>query len=143
LVNNTSCKTKDVPPTVRYIAGSWKLLYSSGSWGNTCTHFPAKKPVNRQASPFLPATGRRNSMHVPFMIYIKSLVKTSLDNYVLPGTVSGTEILWLYMIHWKRDFAALTFASFYLLLPQLDLFKTAKTLCQVVDHLDIGKNRRW
>jgi hypothetical protein len=81
-------------------------------------------------------------MHVPFMIYIKSLVKTSLDNYVLPGTVSGTQILWLYLIHWKRDFAALAFASFYLLLPQLDLSKAAKTLCQVVDHLDIGKSQR-
>jgi hypothetical protein len=71
-------------------------------------------------------------MHVAFMIFFKSLVKTSLDNYVLPGTASGTEILWLYMIQWKRDLAALSFASFYLILLHLEPFKTRKTLCHVV-----------
>lgn len=81
-------------------------------------------------------------MQVSFMIYFKSLVKTSLDNYVLPGTVLGTEILWLYMIQWKRDLATLTSASFYLLLPQLGLFKSPRIFCQSVQHLDDGKSLR-
>lgn len=81
-------------------------------------------------------------MQVSFMIYFKSLVKTSLDNYVLPGTVLGTEILWLYMIQWKRDLVALTSASFHLLLPQLGLFKSSRIFCQSVQHLDNGKSPR-
>lgn len=54
------------------------------------------------------------------MMLIKSLVKSSLDNYILPGTMTGTEILWLYMAQWKRELTAITFATLYLMYAQLE-----------------------
>ena len=57
-------------------------------------------------------------------LLIKTLVKCSMDNYVLPGTTSGTEILWIYLIQWKRDLATLAFASIYFLGSQLE-FKSS------------------
>lgn len=53
-------------------------------------------------------------MHARLFMFIKTLVKSSLDNYVLPGTLTGSEILWLYVIQWKRDAASLIFASYFL-----------------------------
>ncbi len=55
------------------------------------------------------------------MVLIKALVKSSLDNYVLPGTLTGTEILWLYMVQWTRAITALTIASAYLMSSQFEL----------------------
>jgi hypothetical protein len=52
------------------------------------------------------------------ILLIKTIVKSSLDNYVLPGTLSGTEILWLYMVQWTRHLTALTIASGYLMSSQ-------------------------
>lgn len=54
------------------------------------------------------------------MMLIKSLLKSSLDNYVLPGTTTGSEILWLYMTHWKRELAAITSATFDLMYTELE-----------------------
>ena len=62
------------------------------------------------------------------MMFIKTLVKSSLDNYILPGTLTGTEILWLYMIQWKRDLATVTFASVYLIFSQLDLQRLERAI---------------
>ncbi|HEX8038481.1 MAG TPA: hypothetical protein VF490_05000 [Chryseosolibacter sp.] len=50
-------------------------------------------------------------------------MKSSLDNYILPGTMTGTEILWLYMVQWKRELTAITFATFYLMSSQLEAHK--------------------
>ena len=51
---------------------------------------------------------------------LKSLIKSSVDNYVLPGAMTGTEILWVYMIQWKRDLSTLTFAVIYFVCSQFD-----------------------
>jgi hypothetical protein len=53
-------------------------------------------------------------MYTRLFIFIKTLIRSSLDNYVLPGTLTGSEILWLYVIQWKRDAASLIFASYFL-----------------------------
>ena len=53
-------------------------------------------------------------MKAQWFIFIKTFLKSSLDNYILPGTLTGTEILWLYMVQWKRDMTThlpLLFAS--------------------------------
>lgn len=55
-----------------------------------------------------------------WILMLKSLIKGSVDNFVLPGTMTGTEILWLYMIQWKRDMSALTFAMLYFVCAQFD-----------------------
>jgi len=62
------------------------------------------------------------------MMFIKTLVKSSLDNYVLPGTMNGTEILWVYLIQWKRDIAIFTFASVYFLCSHFDFAKFQREL---------------
>lgn len=72
-------------------------------------------------------------------LWMKTLVKSSLDNYVLPGTVTGTEILWLYMIQWRRDLLALLSASFYLLLSQREELKFEKLLFQRDEPSDVSE----
>jgi hypothetical protein len=58
----------------------------------------------------------------------KTFLKSQLDNYVLPGTLSGTEILLLYMAQWKRNVARVTFGAMYILRSQADLPKLEKVL---------------
>jgi len=53
-------------------------------------------------------------------LIVKNLVRTSLDNYVLPGTTTGTEILLLYLIQWRRDLSHVTTATVYLVRSQCD-----------------------
>jgi hypothetical protein len=51
----------------------------------------------------------------------KTVVKSQLDIYVLPGTTTGTEILLLYIAQWKRDIALATTATLSLVFSQKDL----------------------
>ena len=60
------------------------------------------------------------SMRIQWTILIKNLAKSYLDNYILPGTNAGTEVLWIYMVQWKRQMATIAFATFYLLLSQAE-----------------------
>lgn len=55
-----------------------------------------------------------------------SLMKSSLDNYLLPGTLTGSEILWIYVVQWRRDFNALAFATVYFLSLQFGFMLTEK-----------------
>ena len=48
---------------------------------------------------------------------IKTFIRSSLDNYVLPGTLTGTEILLLYMSQWKRDVVLFTTLTRHLIRP--------------------------
>lgn len=50
----------------------------------------------------------------------KTLVRSSLDHYILPGTLTGTEILLVYLYQWKRNFSILAAALVYLLCNQPD-----------------------
>lgn len=49
-------------------------------------------------------------------VVVKTLIKSSLDNYVLPGTLTGTEILFVYLYQWKRDISLIAAGSLYHLL---------------------------
>ena len=55
---------------------------------------------------------------------LKTLIRSSLDNYVLPGTLTGTEILLIYMSQWKRDMLLLTSATLHLISSQPDRITT-------------------
>jgi len=57
---------------------------------------------------------------------VKTLLKSSLDNYILPGTLTGTEILLLYMAQWKRNITVLTSASLLLLISEFERAKTER-----------------
>ena len=67
---------------------------------------------------FLTYLMNRKDMLGQGLSLLKTLIKSSLDNYVLPGTLSGTEILLLYMRQWKRDVVLLTCATRELMSPQ-------------------------
>ena len=56
--------------------------------------------------------------------FLKTFIKSSLDNYVLPGTFTGTEILLVYISHWKRNAHAFYVAALRLLIAELDWSKT-------------------
>lgn len=74
-------------------------------------------------------------MLTPWKAFIKNLVKSSLDNYILPGTLTGTEILWLYMAQWKRDLSNVTMVSLY------EFFSDADVLPQEGIDPDLKNNR--
>ena len=57
---------------------------------------------------------------------LSSLVKSSLDHYILPGTLTGSEILWIYVVQWKRDFNALAFAIVYFICRQFGFMLSEK-----------------
>jgi hypothetical protein len=69
-----------------------------------------------------------------WIVFIKNLVKSSLDQYVFPGTLTGTEILWLYIIQWKRDLATLTVASLYTVLNHMDIPRMASIKSNPTDE---------
>jgi hypothetical protein len=49
------------------------------------------------------------------VLILKSVMRSSLDSYVLPGTATGTDILFTYVMQWKRDMHILCVALVYLL----------------------------
>jgi hypothetical protein len=57
---------------------------------------------------------------------VKTLLKSSLDNYILPGTLTGTEILFVYMAQWKRHITVVTSAGLCLIVSQLERSKTQR-----------------
>ena len=63
---------------------------------------------------------QQHMRRIQWTILIKNLAKSYLDNYILPGTNAGTEVLWIYMIQWKRQMANIAFATFYILLSQAE-----------------------
>jgi hypothetical protein len=79
---------------------------------------------------FLYALEAVRSMMGHWWMILKSLVKCSLDSYIMPGTLSGTEILLLYMSQWKRDITLVTFATVYLISSPADIQKTENNLCR-------------
>lgn len=54
------------------------------------------------------------------LLFVKTLIRSQLDIYVLPGTRTGTEILLLYMSQWKRDVVLFTTATRKLIRPEAD-----------------------
>ena len=52
---------------------------------------------------------------------LKTFVRSSVDNYVLPGTVTGTDILLIYLTEWRRHAILLGSATVYLVASQFTL----------------------
>lgn len=60
------------------------------------------------------------------LIFIRTMLRSWLDSYVVPGTLTGTEILWIYMTAWRRRMAGLALASLYFFsshIPTLPLIR--------------------
>jgi hypothetical protein len=45
-----------------------------------------------------------------FQAHFKNFVRTAIDCCILPGTMLGTEILWLYFGQWRREWSAIGLA---------------------------------
>ena len=64
-----------------------------------------------------------------WMIF-KTVVRSSVDNYLLPGTATGTDILLIYMTSWKRHFILISTATFYLVTSQFDAPRMERVLSE-------------
>jgi hypothetical protein len=49
------------------------------------------------------------------------------DCYILPGTTTGTEILWLYLLQWKKEASTISLALLSIFISQLDLPSNTST----------------
>ena len=54
-------------------------------------------------------------------LILKTFVRSSVDNFVLPGTATGTDILLIYITEWRRHAIVLGSATLYLLVSQFTL----------------------
>ena len=68
-----------------------------------------------------------------WMAFIKNLIKSSLDQYTLPGTLTGTQILWLYLIEWKRHVADIGAGSLAAFFAHLSIPTMARAKTEVPD----------
>ena len=75
-------------------------------------------------------------------ILFKTLVRSTLDNYVLPGTSTGTDILVVYMSQWMRHFAVLTSATFYLVFSQFELSRTERVWSETTEEISESEPTR-
>lgn len=72
-----------------------------------------------------------------FLIFIRSLIRTAVDCCILPGTMNGTEILWLYILQWKKEVSAISFAVISIL-SQI----SAPSDIGVITHHAVNKSER-
>lgn len=80
-----------------------------------------------------------------WLIILKTFLRTSVDNYVLPGTATGTDILLIYMTEWKRHFvlvtSLVTSATICLIASQFDLPRSENTFPDISNEIrDGGSN---
>lgn len=66
-----------------------------------------------------------------WLIILKTFLRSSVDNYVLPGTATGTDILLIYMTQWKRHFVLLSSTTLYLIASQFDLPRIENTFSDI------------
>lgn len=52
---------------------------------------------------------------------LKTVARSTADCYILPGTSTGSEICWLYLLQWKKEFSTVSLALISILLSQADL----------------------
>jgi hypothetical protein len=52
---------------------------------------------------------------------LKTLVRSMADCYILPGTATGTDILWLYLLQWKKEASTISLAILSIFVSQVDL----------------------
>lgn len=74
--------------------------------------------------------GNQKMMMAHWWIILKTVVRSSVDNFVLPGTATGTDILLIYMASWKRHFVLISTATFYLAISQFDIPRMERILSE-------------
>lgn len=50
-------------------------------------------------------------------VFVRTLLRSIVDGCILPGTMNGTEICWLYFMQWKKETSAVAFALLSVLSP--------------------------
>jgi hypothetical protein len=56
-----------------------------------------------------------------YSLLVRSFLRTAVDGCILPGTMLGTEILWLYFKQWRSEWSAITLAVITLVFFHLDI----------------------
>jgi hypothetical protein len=54
------------------------------------------------------------------MNWMSLIFRAVADTCILPGTVNGSEILWLYLLHWKKEYSTFSFALISFLFSYVD-----------------------
>lgn len=79
-----------------------------------------------------------------FWDYIKPLVRSTVDTYLLPGAVTGSEICWLYMIQWRKETYMISITLLALLFYNLDVASDSHLYSShtVVENENITVNQK-
>jgi len=112
LVNNDLVRTKYVPSAESASVLALIRGFFTIPWGKTYARSPEIFCIGKRHSLFNSCSNQTN-MWTNWMALLKNLVKTSLDQYILPGTLTGTEILLLYAGEWRRHLANVMLAFFF------------------------------
>ena len=98
-------------------------------WGKSCA-YSGQNTREPAGISFLIMLLEEEIMFGALTVVFKNLIKSSLDNYVLPGTLTGTEILWLYMVQWKRDLIVLASVTYSHFIAQCELPTLERVISQ-------------
>jgi hypothetical protein len=63
-----------------------------------------------------------------FPSIFKTFVRNAVDSCILPGTVTGGEIVWLYFKQWKKEWSAIGLAVLYVIFLHFDLPADARSI---------------
>ena len=66
---------------------------------------------------------------------LRTFVRSSVDNFVLPGTVTGTDILLIYLTEWKRHALVVGSATLYLIASQFTLPGVQSVLSETAEEV--------
>jgi hypothetical protein len=61
-------------------------------------------------------------------LFFKTFVRNVVDSCILPGTVLGSEILWLYLKQWKKEWSAIALALLSVIFLHFDLSADARSI---------------
>lgn len=93
---------------------------------------PPERIGEPAGTPFLILLVEESLMLGACLNILKNVMRTYLDNYILPGTHTGTQILWLYLVQWRRDLVALIAVSFTTLSSNVN-FSVLERFVQISD----------
>jgi hypothetical protein len=63
-----------------------------------------------------------------FSLVFKTFIRNAIDSCILPGTVLGTEIVWLYFKQWKKEWSAIGLAVLSVFFLHFDLPADARSV---------------
>jgi hypothetical protein len=60
--------------------------------------------------------------------FAKIFIRTAVDGCILPGTMMGTELTWLYLQQWRKEYSTVCFTIVSILFSNLDMLTHHQTI---------------